>query len=316
MGITSFTGPLVIHGPSASTGVSGQNVTTLPLVPESGPSPIFAGVTLFDPRYPYKGGGGTENSALLALGVGLNGGYLTLDQAPSVVTTTNIAVAAAATSGTNMTLVSASGAGITVLAAALQIPQTGNTVPTGSLAIDLAPALVFFGTTKNTAVADPTKNIARAVAITATSGAAGGAFLVSGRDLYGYPQTEKITVASSPSGSTTTNGKKAFKFINTVTPQVTDAKSYSVGTSDIYGFPVRSDKLAYATITWAGSPITVSTGFVAADTTSPATNTTGDVRGTYNVQSASDGTKSLQLFQDVSPANVVTITGLFGVTPA
>lgn len=314
MALTAFSGPLVIHGPSSQP--TGNNQTAIPSTPDAGPTSVFCGITLFDPRFPYKGGAGTENNALMAIGVGLNGGYVTMDQAPSTAVTTNIAVAAAVTSGTNMTLVSASGAGITVLAAALQIPQTGNTVPTGKLAIDLAPALLYFGTNKSTAVADPTKNIARALSITATSGAAGGAFLISGYDLYGYPQTEKVTVASSPSGSTTTNGKKAFKFVSAVTPQVTDTKSYSVGTADVFGFPVRVDRLPYVTIGWAGSPVSVSTGFVAADTTSPATNTTGDVRGTYAVQSASDATKTLQFFQDISPANVTSITGLFGVTPA
>jgi hypothetical protein len=276
---------------------------------------LFGGFTLFDPRYSYKAGGGTENNALLAIGVGISGGYLTIDQAPSTAAVNNIAVAAATTSGTNMTLVSTTAAGITVLASALTIPQTGLTIASGKLAIDLAPALVNFGTCKSTAVADPTKNIARAISVTASSGAAGGNFLIQGADLYGYPMTEKITVASSPSGATTTNGKKAFKFINAVTPQVTDTKSYSVGTADIIGFPVLINTLAYADISWAGSPVVSSAGFVAAVSTT-ASNTTGDARGTYALQSSSNGTLSIQIFQSISPANISTIAGMFGVTPA
>lgn len=313
MGLSQVVGPWIVSGPGPVSGAGNQIV--LPTTPDSGPSSFFSGFTLFDPRYAYKGGAGTENSALMSIGAGLNGGYIELDQAPSAITSQNIAAAAAVTSGTNMTLVSSTGAGITVLSSALTIPQTGNVVPSGKLAIDLAPGLVYFGAYKSTAVADPTKNVARAVSILVQSGGIGGTMLIQGSDLYGFPQTEKITVASSPTGTTSTNGKKAFKFISAATPQFSDAKSYSIGTSDIYGFPLRSDSFAYTDISWAGTPVVSSAGYVAA-ISSAATNTTGDVRGTYAVQSASDGTKALQIFQYVSVANVSTIAGLFGATPA
>lgn len=309
MGVSHLSGP-ILTGPSGS-----GNIQTLPLAPDRGPSTLFGGTMLQDPRLPYQSGGGTENNALLSVAAGINGGYLVLDQAPSTAVVNNLAVAAATTSGTAMALVSSSGAGITVTTSATFIPQTGNTVISGAKAIDLTPGLVFFGTNKSTSVADPTKNLSRAITITASSGAVGGAFLVAGADLYGYPQTEKITVASSPSGATTTTGKKAFKFITAVTPQVTDTKSYSVGTADVFGFPLQVNSFPYATVGWAGALIASSTGFVAA-VTSTATNTTGDARGTYAVQSASNGVITLQMFLSVSPANISTIAGIFGVTPA
>lgn len=313
MGLSHFSGPLVI-GP-ANSASNPANVTSIGATPDRGPDVIFGGMTLFDPRFPYRGGGGTENNALLAIGIGITGSYLVMDQAPSTAATNNIAVAAAATSGTAMTLVSSSGAGITVTTSATFIPQTGNTVPTAKLAIDGIPGLVYFGTNQSTAVADPAKSISRSVSITATSGAAGGAFLVSGYDLYGFAQTEKITVVSSPAGSTTTNGAKAFKFISSVTPQVTDTKSYSVGTADKFGFPLAIARFPYAIVGWAGALVASSTGFVAAVSTA-ASNTTGDVRGTYAVQSASNGVITLQMYQTVTPANITTMSGYFGVTPA
>lgn len=313
MGLSHLSGPLVT-GPS--NGASNpSNITALPVSPDRGPNCVFGGHTLMDPRFPYRGGGGTENNALLVIGLGPQGGYTVVDQAPSTIVVNNIAVAAAITSGTAMTLVSSSGAGITVMTAALFIPQTGKTVPTGKLAIDLSPALTYFGSSQSTAVADPTKNIARAVRVVASSGATGGAFFVAGYDLYGYPLTEKITAAAGTSGGVTTNGKKAFKFISTVTPGFTDTVSYSVGTTDIMGFPMRIDRFPYAIVGWAGAVIVSSTGFVAADTAT-ATNTTGDVRGTYALQSASNGVVALQMFQTVSPANISSISGMFGVTPA
>lgn len=313
MAVTHVTGPL-ISGPSNGA-VNPANNTAIPITPDIGPQQFFAGYAIVDPRFGYRGGGGTENNALLSVGIGLNANFSTLDQAPSTAVVNNIAAAVATTSGTTMALVSTSGAGVTVLAAALTIPQTGNTIASGKLAIDLAPALVLFGTNKSTGIADPTKNLSRALSITASSGAVGGVFIIAGADLYGYPQTEKLTVASSPSGATTTNGKKAFKFVNSVTPQVTDTKSYSVGTQDVFGFPVRVDNFTYVDVGFAGSIVASSAGFVAAVST-VASNTTGDVRGTYATQAVTDGVKTLQFFQTISPANVQTMTGYFGVTPA
>ena len=310
MGLSALSGPLVVHGPGPVSGAGNQ--TVLPATPDAGPTLLFEGSGLFDSRYVYKSGGGTENSALLAIGAGLNSDYVVLDQAPSTAAVNNIAVAANVTSGTNMTLVTASAAGITVMSTSLTIPQTGLTVP-AVLAIDLQPGLVLFGTNKSIGIADPTKNLARAISITGVSGGAGGAFLVSGYDLYGNPQTEKITAAA---GAATTNGKKAFKFFKTITPQFTDAHNYSVGTADIFGFPLLVSTFSYATIGWAGSTVTASTGFTKADTTSPATNTTGDVRGTYAVQSASNGVLTLQNFIGISVTNISTLAGIFGVTPA
>ena len=313
MGLSQLTGPLVIGLPN--TPASPANFTAIPNGPDTpSPSVIFGGAVLQDPRFPYRGGGGTENNALLAVGIGA-GDMLVLDQAPSTASVNNIAIAAAVTSGTNVTLVSSTGAGITVMSSALPIPQTGLIVPTGKLAIDGLPALVYFGVNKSIALPDPTKNISRALSITASSGAVGGNFLVTGWDLYGNPQTEKVTVASSPSGATTTNGKKAFKFISAVTAQVTDTFSYSVGTANVFGFPLLSQEFPLQSIGWAGSPVSVSTGFVAA-VSSTASNTTGDVRGTYTVQSNANGVLVLSIYQTVTAANLATMTGYFGVTPA
>lgn len=313
MGLTHFSAPLNVG--YTNSAASPANATAIPSDPDLGPSTVFGCVMTMDPRFPYRGGGGTENNALLSVAIGVNADVLVLDQAPSTKAVNNIAVAAAPTSGTAYTLVSTTGAGITVTTTSTFIPQTGNTVASGALALDGLPGLIYFGTNKSTAVADPTKNLSRAVAITAQSGAAGGAFIVSGADLYGFPQTEKITAASSPTGSTTTNGKKAFKFVTKVAPAFTDTISYSIGTADIFGFPLAVTTFPYATVGWAGSIIAASTGFVAAVSTT-ATNTTGDVRGTYAVQSASNGVVSLQMFIATSPANLVLMSGYFGVTPA
>lgn len=105
---------------------------------------------------------------------------------------------------------------------------------------------------------------------------------VTGTDYYGQPQTEV-----SASGTSMT-GKKAFKTITAVTfnAAVTGA---TVGTGTVIGLPYRVDKggMIQAKVDNATDAAT----FVPADTTSPATSSTGDVRGTLAFASAPDGTK-------------------------
>lgn len=315
MGLSAFSSPVVAAGKGSG------NITTLPVSEQAAPSIFFAGVGLQDPRRPYVGGeAGPETGALMAVGFAPSGFYTVCDQAPATKAVNNIAAAAAVTTGTNIALVSSTGAGVTVTTSATFIPQTGNTVASGALALDGVPGVLTYGTGKSIGVADPTKNLSRVTSITASSGAVGGAFLVQGADLYGFPQTEKITAASSPSGATTTTGKKAFKFITKVTAQVTDTFSYSVGTGDVFGFPLLCNEFPFAMVGWAGALIAASTGFVAA-VSSTATNTTGDARGTYAVQSGSNGTIVLQMFQSIQAANLAGsgaagMAGYFGVTPA
>jgi hypothetical protein len=161
---------------------------------------------------------------------------------------------------------------------------------------------------------NPQALCARAVSVTGAASASGSvSFLVSGYDIYGVPMSELIGPVAA---STTVSGKKAFKYIASVVPNATDAINYSVGTLDTFGFPIRSDFFGDVVVNYNATGITASTGYVAAVTTSPATTTTGDVRGTYAVQSVADKTKRLFFYQNSPVTNVGSIAGLFGVTQA
>lgn len=156
----------------------------------------------------------------------------------------------------------------------------------------------------------------RGISVTGVSGGAGGAFLVVGYDGWGFPQSETVTATS---GATTVNSLKTYKYITSITPQFSDAHNYSWNTSDIYGFPLFSKYFHEVDIAWNSTGITSSTGYTAGVATSPATKTTGDSRGKYAVQSSSDGTKRLAVYQvpsfqemSATPDNQVP---LFGVTP-
>ena len=140
------------------------------------------------------------------------------------------------------------------------------------------------------------------------AGAATAVLTVYGTDAYGISMSEAITL----NGTTAVAGKKAFKTITRIAASAA-ATDFFVGTGDVFGLPIRADSRNYVLTAWNGAFVTTGT-FVAAVTTSPATTTTGDVRGTYAVPDAADGSKQLTLWVFVEDDD--TQTGLYGVTQA
>lgn len=114
---------------------------------------------------------------------------------------------------------------------------------------------------------------------------------VTGTDQYGAVMTE-----SSGSGTSMT-GKKAFKTITafTVSANVTGC---TVGSGVVIGLPYRVD--ANGLIAAKQTNTIDAATFVPADTTSPATSVTGDVRGTVSFASAPDGTKTYKVYFDIA----------------
>lgn len=306
MAISASQGPLVVWGQNQPAANYNQDI---------GPSVWYAGNALYDSRFAYRQDS-PGPTGVRCYGFYMGGGIVALDQIPSKAQTFNIVAPANVTSGTALTLVTVASGGIAPVATALTIPQTGNIVPAAAVSIDGTPGLIAYGQTGGVTLVDPTTTIARAVQVTAASGAAGGDFKVSGFDLYGAPMTEVITAGV---GVNSVSGKKAFKFINSVVPSFTNAINYSVGTTDVIGTPLRVDKYAYVSVAYSDTPQTTSAGFVAALSTSPSSSTTADVRGTYQLQVASDGIKRLQMFIELAPAAVSNpndVTPIFGVTQA
>lgn len=302
---SAFKGPLVVYGTRPPLGSGGSENPAL------APSLFWGGANMYDQRAGYNV---TKSGA-----IGFAGDQgAVINQVPSTISAVNIAASQTPGSAA-LTLVTSTGAGITVLAAATTVWASGNVIPAGTLAIDGAPGLVAFGqatevsTYSYVSMYDPTKSIARNVRITSGGNDTGITFLVAGYDLYGYPQTEAITGASGAVAS----GKKTFKFVTSITPSGAVASTASAGTGDVYGFPVLSSFWGDVEVIWNNAWITANTGYLASDTTSPATSTTGDVRGTYAVQSASDGTKRLMVYVAPSVNNLALgVPGLFGQVPA
>jgi hypothetical protein len=284
--------------------------------PNASPSLDFLGSGLQDHRLGANARGSSANQPSIVGWYGA-GDFIVANIVPSAIATANIAALANVVSGTPMALVSAAGAGITPLTVAAPAtfwPQ-GNVVSAG-VVIDGLPSLAMFGAagvaTCFTGFYNRSTNVGRAVSITGVGSGAGGNFLITGLDAYGFTTTQLLTVGAGVNTVATT---KTFKAITSVVPQFSDAHNYSVGTADVFGFGVLASFFSDAIVHWNSALITANTGFVAAVTTSPATNLTGDVRGTYAVQSASDGAKRLMMRVAPTLGSIVAnaTTGLFGV---
>ena len=164
----------------------------------------------------------------------------------------------------------------------------------------------------------PQALLGRAVSVTAAASATYATATVAGYDIYGFPMSEAITISA---GSVAT-GRKAFKYIKSVTLSGGTADTthaYSVGTADVFGFPLRSDTFGdviinYATSLVGTTLITAATNYLPADRTTPS-STTNDVRGTFAATSSSGANK---LIVRQSPQAYMTpyTTGLFGLTQA
>jgi len=163
---------------------------------------------------------------------------------------------------------------------------------------------------------------ARAVSITSGTGTLTNRNVtISGYDYYGQPMTEVI--ATGTTQSTTVNGKKAFYQIVSATISGALGATIAIGTTDVIGLPVRFVDAGYLVgIGWANAVARDTGGssaFVAADTTNPATSTTGDVRGTYQPSSATNGIRRLVITVGCNAIMVgpnATRIGALGVTQA
>ena len=139
---------------------------------------------------------------------------------------------------------------------------------------------------------------------------------VTGTDYWGQAQTETIAL----NGTTLVAGQKSFKTITAAAVSALLTGNLTVGNEDVFGLPYRVTDAGYLLRTgWAGAVANDAGTFAAADTTSPATATTNDVRGTYAPSSAADGSRRLVIAIGLTGLQAgpnATQTGAVGVTPA
>ena len=231
-----------------------SNIGNLGFPPNAAPSMDFLASGIQDHRMAYNSRGSSSVQPGI---VGWYGGAepIVANYIPSAIATANIAALAHVGSGTAMTLVSSTGAGITVLSTSA--PATfwpTGLVQSSGVIIDGLPSLVMFGTAGSfsTGFYNRSTCVGRCVSISGVSGGAGGTFTVAGLDIYGYPMTQLVTVTA---GANTVNTLKAFKAILSVTPNFTDAHNYSVGTADIFGLGIYGNNSADLIATWANGSL-------------------------------------------------------------
>jgi len=189
------------------------------------------------------------------------------------------------------------------------VPATlSATAVAAAQAVAVAGNLTINGASATAGVA--TLDVPRAVSIVSSNaGDTSQIATVTGTDTYGIAMSEAITF----NGTTTVSGKKAFKTVTQVAVSPLLAGNASVGSTDVFGLPIRADSRNYVQTAWGGAFVTTGT-FAAAVTTSPATTTTGDVRGTFAPADAANASKRLTLY--VFVADDDTQAGLYGVTQA
>ena len=110
---------------------------------------------------------------------------------------------------------------------------------------------------------------------------------VTGTDVFG-----NVLVESSASGTSFT-GAKAFKTVTNISVSA-NVTSLTVGTGVVLGLPVFLPG-STEVIREIMDNATATAGTLAAGVTSTATATTGDVRGTYNPNSAPNGSRQYEL---------------------
>ena len=127
---------------------------------------------------------------------------------------------------------------------------------------------------------------------------------VTGTDLYG-----NVVVESSAPGTSFT-GKKALKTVTSVTfsANVTGA---TVGTSDVLGLPYRCGGKFDILNAYADTTADIISATVVPGDGNVATATTGDVRGTYDPNTACNGSFRFRLWMKVF--GVANQTEAFGV---
>lgn len=139
-------------------------------------------------------------------------------------------------------------------------------------------------------------------------------FKISGFDQYGVATSQ---TRAGPNANTV-NTLKAFYQVLSIVPDTTDASNtVTAGQGDVFGMPFSVADVGYVMPKWAEVLAQDAGTFVVADATTPATVSTGDVRGTYVPSSASNGSRRLVIWMHLTASQVgpsATQTNLLGVT--
>lgn len=159
-------------------------------------------------------------------------------------------------------------------------------------------------------------DVPRIVTLTvATTNDSGLTFVITGKDVYGQTMTQSIAGPNNNTVSTT----KCFKSVSSITYSggAIATNGVSAGYGDTIGCPIAIRAKEYVAQANYNATAVALSAVTAAVATSPATATTGDVRGSVALPSAADGTKRLVMtlaVPAIACGPTATRVGAYGVT--
>lgn len=307
MSVTAFSGPIVQFGTVAtSTGGTGILGNDLEHNDQRAPVVEDLGHMTMDPRvaYAYQPGSGVSAKTF-----GFYRGIANVDYVPITANASALVSTTGSSGLSTFTLVAAS-TGNGTYSTTITAPETGQV--TGTLiAIDSTAAYVTFGSAGTIVAWNPGAGTGRNIVIKPSSNGDAGTYSVAGRDMYGFKMTETIA-----GGSTNLAGKKAFKYISSITNTTTPTSTgISIGFGDIFGLPWNVPYVGQnlslnlnSAANIAGSVAASSANIVLASTAATQTSTTPDVRGTFSSTTASNGTQRLQITVSLVTSAAAAIT--------
>jgi hypothetical protein len=299
MGITANSGPYVSYGITQTTSGAVTEYNE-----ERAPSLFDLGQAMLDPRSYYNYDPGSP------VGTQIKGFYdqtVTIDFCPWAKNSSAIAPSTgnAPTAGTALTLTAL--ASIGTFTTTLIAPETGQSVSV--IAIDSTSSVLTFGSGGTVALWNPNASPGRTITVINSSNANSELYYVNGRDMYGIKMTELIGASTTSTGAG--QGKKAFKYIQSVIPATNttiSATGVGIGFTDTFGLPIYAPYFTATTVVVSSVPTTAnvialtSANATVASTVATATSTTPDARGTYTSSIATSGTSGT-----LSAANSTTV---------
>jgi hypothetical protein len=171
----------------------------------------------------------------------------------------------------------------------------------------------LFGNTVYDIVGQAGERSLRAVAAGGAGGAGANTVVFTGFDMYEVPVTGSFAGATS---GNTVESNKTLRYLSSITVTGSATGSgVSFGVGDKIGFPVRVNNASDFMVTMSGTVVTANnTGFVAADATVPATASTNNVRGSYTLQTATNGANVATFW--IYVVDTSTTSGAYGVVQA
>lgn len=322
MGITAVSGPLLSFGiTQTSSGLVGEYNE------ERGPSVFDLGLGMADPRSQFNYKPGNPPGAQIKVFLN-NRGFA--DYCPYAKNSSAIAPSTgnAPVAGTALTLTPLASFG--AIQTTIIAPETGLAVSV--IALDSTAATLNYGSAGTIAGWNPGAGLGRTLTIINSSNTNSELYTVNGRDQYGFKMTELIGASTTSTGAG--QGRKAFKYIQSVTPATNttiSATGVGIGFTDTFGFPIVANYFSNTTVSVSSTPlslsaITLSSANAVLASTATATSTTPDVRGTYTSSIATTATTAaLSTAVRVTIAQLITgqmtaavtatdTSAMFGVT--